>query len=158
MNPLNQSVQINNKHNILKTCQNEVKKIVDFDSENIDNLINGEIKDEIKDEIKENIKNSKNLTESINSTDFEIAKNEIYLSISKKFDFYKTMELLKKRPLISCFESFTWFIDRMKIDIDALIDFNQLFLLLNAIGIDLPTPEAKNIFKSMDKDENSKLN
>lgn len=91
------------------------------------------------------------------SIDTDAAKNDLEVIMSKQFDFYKSIELMSKRTYINCFESLTWFIERMKIDADALIDFNQFCILLSEVGMDLPTSEAKAMFKSLDKDDNTKL-
>lgn len=48
------------------------------------------------------------------------SNNEEQITIADRcFDFQKTIIMLNKRPYISCFDSLTWFIDRMKLDVDC---------------------------------------
>lgn len=49
------------------------------------------------------------------SIDTEKSNVEDEMTImDKQFDFQKSILLLNKRPYIGCFDSLTWFIDRMK--------------------------------------------
>jgi len=41
-------------------------------------------------------------------------EEELMTIMDKQFDFQKSITLLNKRPFIGCFDSLTWFIDRMK--------------------------------------------
>lgn len=52
-----------------------------------------------------------------NKTSLETQNEEELMTIAdKQFDFQKSIMLLNKRPFIGCFDSLTWFIDRMKQD------------------------------------------